>query len=194
MEGTPIVVLVLAGIVIYMVYDTYFMGNLEAVKSTVDGREYMVQSLPDKQKAADMIAEVRKNVELLQTHLEKTAPDDKRTKNIAVNFSGDRLSEAPANNKHTSYSINKGEKIVLCLRSKDVKKELVDMNTMMFVTLHEVGHLATESVGHTPEFWDNFRWILDESINIGIYKHVDYADKPQEYCGMNIVSNPLDKK
>lgn len=194
MEGGPALVLVLTGVVIYLVYDTYFTGNLEPVTSTVDNRVYRVQSLPDKQQAANNIAEIRKNIETLISHLQKTAPDDARTLMLIANFNGDRLSEAPENNKHTSYSVNKGEKIVLCLRSKDKNNALVDMNTMMFVTLHEMAHLATDSVGHKPEFWDNFRWLLEESINIGIYRHVDYSKKKQDYCGMKIESTPIVNK
>ena len=63
---------------------------------------------------------------------------------------------------------------------------------MMFVVLHEFAHLATESIGHSQEFWDNFKWILEESINIGIYIKTDYNKKAVEYCGMKINTTPLD--
>ena len=73
--------------------------------------------------------------------------------------------------------MNKGEEIILCLRNKN---SLVDINTMMFVVLHEFAHLATESIGHTTEFWDNFKWILEESINIVIYTKQDFEKKSVE--------------
>ena len=63
---------------------------------------------------------------------------------------------------------------------------------MMFVVLHEIGHLCSVSIGHTDEFWTNFKWILLESINIGIYIQQDFNKKPVEYCGMSITSSPLD--
>ena len=63
---------------------------------------------------------------------------------------------------------------------------------MMFVVLHEYAHLASVSIGHTQEFWDNFRWILEEAINIGIYVKQDFNKKNVEYCGMDITSSPLD--
>ena len=90
---------------------------------------------------------------------------------------------------YTSYSINKGEQIILCLRNND---KLVDINTLFFVVLHEFAHLATESIGHTEEFWDNFRWILEEAINIGLYIKQDFKIKNVEYCGMSITSSPLE--
>ena len=62
----------------------------------------------------------------------------------------------------------------------------------MFVVLHELAHIATESIGHTPEFWANFKWILEESINIGIYAKKDYSKDAVEYCGMTISTTPLD--
>jgi len=190
METTLAVTLVIAGMIGFLIYDTYFSAHLEPVESTIDHHTYYVRELPDKQKAADNLATIRKNIETLIEHLKKTAPDDIRTKNLATNFNGDNMSEAPANNQYTSYTINKGEKVVVCLRSKE-NNSLVDINTMMFVMLHEMTHIATDSLGHTPEFWDNFKWVLHESINIGLYRAVDYAKKPQEYCGMKIESTPL---
>ena len=104
-------------------------------------------------------------------------------------FRPDKLKEGVSTPGYTSYSINKGEQIILCLRNND---KLVDINTLFFVVLHEFAHLATESIGHTDEFWDNFRWILEESINIGIYIKQDFKVKNEEYCGMTITSSPLE--
>ena len=33
---------------------------------------------------------------------------------------------------------------------------IIDMNTLTFVALHELSHIATESVGHKQEFWQNY--------------------------------------
>ena len=49
------------------------------------------------------------------------------------NFNPNNISESTKDNKYTSYSVNKGEKIVFCLRSRDEKNKLVDINIMMFV-------------------------------------------------------------
>lgn len=193
MENGGAIVLVVSALIVYMIYDTYWTGNLKPVKAK-DGNTYMVQNLPDAQKAADIIADIRANLETVIKHMEKTQPDDKRTELMVQNFRGDNLSEAPAGNKNTSYSINKGEKIVICLRTKDARNKLEDFNDLMFVLIHELAHLATEGIGHTPEFWENFKWLLEEAVNIGVYKYVDYAKEPHEYCSMTITSNPLSKK
>ena len=33
----------------------------------------------------------------------------------------------------------------------------------MFVAIHELAHIMTESVGHEPEFWDNMGFLLEKS-------------------------------
>lgn len=191
MDHSFIIILLLGSALAYFVFDTYWSGNLEYVESTVDKQKYLVQALPDKQAAADLLAQIRKRLETLSAHLEKIAPQDERTQRLLVNFKPSKIQEGVESSKHTSYSINKGEKIVFCIRSKGPKKELVELNTMMFVALHELAHIITESVGHTEEFWTNFRWILEESINIGIYVEQDFKSKPQPYCGITITDSPL---
>lgn len=191
MDGGTVIVVLLSSVLGYLIWDTYFSNEVEYVTSTVDQQSYLVRSLPDKQEAADLIARIRGKLEQFVDHLKKNFSDDVRVERIQENFRSDKISEGSESTKYTSYSINKGEKIVLCIRSKDEQKKLVDLNTMMFVVLHELAHIATKSIGHTPEFWENFKWILKESVNTGIYKSQDFNNKPVEYCGIQITDNPL---
>lgn len=188
--GTATFVILLL-VVAYLVYDTYWNKDLDWVLSSVDNRRYLVQNLPDKQEAANLLAHIRKRLNTIVEHLVKTEPSDERVQRMQKNYKSEKLSEGIPNAKYTSYSINKGEKIVFCLRSRDEKKALVDLNTMMFVALHELSHICTESIGHTDEFWDNFRWILEIALNIGIYQDRDYKNAPQAYCGITITDSPL---
>ena len=87
--------------------------------------------------------------------------------------------------------IGKGEKIVLCLRSKTKEAKLTDINTLMFVLLHELGHIMTVSIGHTKEFWSNFKFILKNAVEINVYHNVDYSKDPQPYCGIEVNDSPL---
>lgn len=171
----------------YLAYSTYSDDNLEKVVSNLDKREYLVQDKEDSKAAADLIAKIRQKLILLVSHLIKLHPGDERVIMLKENFDPDALREGVDNSGYTSYSVNKGEKVVLCLRNNN---KLVDINTMMFVSLHELAHICTYEVGHTDTFWKNFRWILEESINIGIYVHQDFDTKPVEYCGMQITSTP----
>ena len=60
----------------------------------------------------------------------------------------------------------------------------------MFVVLHELAHIMTLSIGHKTEFWDNFKFLLENAKEAGIHQPVDYSEKPQEYCGMTISDSP----
>jgi len=188
-EGLIIIFISIFGV--YYVYNYYSENGLIKVKSKIDNEEYTVQIRDDSAEAADLIAKIRQKLVILMEHLQKSfSSNDIRIEMLKKNFRPDRLKEGIDTPGYTSYSVNKGEQIVLCLRNND---KLVDINTMLFVVLHEFAHLATVSIGHTEEFWDNFRWILEESINIGIYVKQDFKTNSVEYCGMSITSTPLDQ-
>jgi hypothetical protein len=187
-EGLIIIIVTIIGI--YYIYNYYTNIGLMKVRSKIDDKEYTVQIKDDSLEAANLIAKIREKLIVLMEHLEKSfSLNDDRVRLLKNNFRPDRLKEGVDTPGYTSYSINKGEQIVLCLRSND---KLVDLNTMLFVVLHEFAHLSTESIGHTEEFWDNFKWILEESINIGIYTKQEFKVKNIEYCGMTITSSPLE--
>jgi hypothetical protein len=187
-EGFIIILVTIIGV--YYIYNYYTNIGLMKVRSKIDQEEYTVQIKDDSLEAANLIAKIREKLVVLMEHLEKSfSLNDERVRLLKKNFRPDRLKEGVDTPGYTSYSINKGEQIVLCLRSND---KLVDLNTMLFVVLHEFAHLSTESIGHTEEFWDNFKWILEESINIGIYTKQEFKVKNIEYCGMTITSSPLE--
>jgi predicted metal-dependent hydrolase len=118
-------------------------------------------------------------------------PKRKEVIRLIENFKPNNISESSKNSKYTSYSLNKGEKIVFCLRSKDKQQKLVEENVMMFVALHELGHVMSKSIGHTEEFWTNFKFLLKEAIKAKVYTKQDFRKKPVKYCGTNITDTPL---
>ncbi len=167
-------------------------NNVE-VKSSIDGRTYSVQNLPDKEQAADMMAKIHSNlVRLIESYKSDTsAMADPRVKTMIERFNVENMEENDVTDSSTSYTENKGEKMVVCIREKRDNYPFVDENTVMFVILHEMAHLMTTTIGHTPEFWANFRRILQDAQQCGIYQHVNYAKNPVDYCGMTITDTPL---
>lgn len=169
-------------------------GNLVKVMSSVDGREYMVQNLPDMNDAANRLAEIRAGChKILHEYGQLEYSQDEACKRLVKRFNADNMMENAVDSQYTSYSENKGERIVLCLRDKHdpPKFPLIDKNTVMFVVLHEMAHLMTETIGHTQEFWNNFKRMLHDAIQLGIWQPVNYAHQPTAYCGMTITDSPL---
>ena len=68
--------------------------------------------------------------------------------------------------------------------------KLIDINTLTFVAIHELAHIASTQVGHGDEFWNNFKFLLVRAKENNIYKPQDYKKKPEKYCGMEITDNP----
>ena len=128
-EGLVILIITILGI--YYVYNFYINAGLIKVKSTIDNEEYVVQIKDDAKEAADLIASIKGKLNTLLEHLEKSyGNSDKRVDMLKSNYRPEKISEGVDTPGYTSYSINKGEQIVLCLRNKD---KLMDINTMMFV-------------------------------------------------------------
>lgn len=94
--------------------------------------------------------------------------------------------------KSVAYSLDKGRKIMLCLREQANPRNIVDIDTLMFVVLHEAAHIANyEEWGHEEKFWSIFKYLLEEAAQLGVYAPVDYARAPKNYCGFHLNHNPL---
>jgi predicted metal-dependent hydrolase len=175
----------------YMFIETDYVNDVKYVRSNINNKEYLVRNTKDSQEAANMLSQISQRLSDVVHSLVTKYPKDPRVKRVKERFNPDKLSESSPTSQYTSYSVNKGEKIVFCLRSKDTDQELHDFNTITFVALHELAHLMTESIGHTQEFWDNFRFILKNAIQKGYYQVQDFKNKPIRYCGTNITDSPL---
>jgi hypothetical protein len=182
-------ILILIIIFIYLIYQYHYYSNIETIISKVDNRNYDVQIRNDAEKAADLIAQVREKLVLLVNHMFKTFPSNPKVMRLKKNFNPDVLKEGIDNPSYTSYTVNKGEEIILCLRTDG---KLVDINVLTFVCIHELSHIGNETVGHDDAFWEFFKELLIEAINIGVYIKYDYKKSPIKYCGMMITDSPLD--
>ena len=185
-----------AAAVVGVAVASQFMGTGNSVRMEgPDGHEYDMQNLPNKEEAVKLMAAIRANLTKLRDMYaaEPALMNDPPVARFVARYQPEVFSENSMSSADTSYSENKGQRIVVCLRDKTKKPEypLVDMNTIMFVMLHEMSHLMTETIGHTPEFWGNFKRILHDAVKVGIYTPVNYAHQPVAYCGMTISDSPL---
>lgn len=92
----------------------------------------------------------------------------------------------------TSYVIDKGEIFAMCIRDPNNKNKIdPKLNDLTFVLIHEMAHLFTKTFGHDKLFWENFRFLLKEAVNIGVYESKDYKKNKSPYCGILISYSPL---
>lgn len=171
-------------------YHTSEYSNLKCIISDIDGNKYCVRERRKLELAADKLAHVNQKMKKLVDHCYKKYPNKLNVQRLKEGYNPKKIYETLPTSKYTAYSENKGEKLAFCLDTEKQNGQLIDLNTLTFVAIHELAHIATESVGHTPEFWDNFKFLLQEANEINIYEPVDYSKTPQRYCGMDINDNP----
>ena len=164
--------------------------NLKCIIASKDGNTYCVREREKLELAANLLAEVTQKMKDMVAYMKQTHPEDPRTIRLVEGFNPQKISETLPTSELTAYSENKGEKLAFCLNTTKEGNKLIDLNTLTFVALHELSHIMTESVGHNQEFWQNFKFLLENAKAAGIYNPVDYKKKPQEYCGMKINDNP----
>jgi len=164
--------------------------NLKCIIASKDGNRYCVREREKLELAANLLASVTEKMKNMVTYMKETHPRDERTIRLVDGFDPKRISETLPTSELTAYSENKGEKIAFCLNTTKEGNRLIDLNTLTFVALHELSHIMTASVGHKQEFWQNFKFLLENAKAAGIYNPVDYKKKPQEYCGLTINDNP----
>ena len=185
------VLICLIVILSYRIYRDSDLFHLKCIISNVDGNTYCVRERSKLELAADKLAKVNQNMKSLVKHCKNNFDGEERIKRLTEGFNPKKITETLPTSEFTAYSENKGEKIAFCLDTeKNNKGRLIDLNTLTFVAIHELSHVATKSVGHTPEFWANFKFLLQEAEKINIYKPVDYSKNPKKYCGMEINDNP----
>jgi hypothetical protein len=159
----------------------------------------MVQDNDTKQEASNVLGKINRDIFILNNHLQSIKENDDKDiqKNILYieqlnkNIQDMEIRESSPNSDKTSFTINKGESIIFCIRSRRIEKfirsqSIHDYNILLYVALHEISHVACPEYGHTPLFKQIFRFFANEAVKIGIYEKEDFNDNPKEYCGMTI--------
>ena len=165
--------------------------NLKCIVSDIDGNKYCVRDRALSKEAVDLLAKTVTKMKNFVMYMKKHHPEDIRTKRLLKGFNPKKCMETLPTSEHKAYSENKGQKLAFCLNATaNNNTKLIDANTLMFVALHELSHICTKQIGHTPQYWKNFKFVLENAVNMGIYDPIDYKKNPQNYCGMTISDNP----
>lgn len=189
MKETFIICMLVIFIYIFLTMNSNKFVLIEAS----NGQKVRVNDEIDQQGSANLLAEIIVRIYKLRNYLKNNK--DKYPNQIDCiellekNLNEDRtqIYENSTSSDYTSYSVNKGEEIVFCLRSKKTNK-LHDINLMMYVAIHEMAHIGCFEIGHTKLFKEIFAFYLKIAIELDIYKYDNYDENPVEYCGMILSS------
>lgn len=188
--ATKIVILMLLFLTSILLSLFYFIKkSVTFIKSSIDKKYYIVRNEKTKYQAADLLAKLRFNMIKLSEYMYKNT-DKNNTYYPYITTLHDKiynvkLEENPNSDKYTSYSVNKGEQIIMCLRNKETN-EFHTENLLMYVLLHELAHIACPEYNHTPLFVNIYKYFINQSINLGIYQNINFDIDNIKYCGMDL--------
>lgn len=183
-------------VLILFIYIFIFANKrrLVLMESSNSGHKFLVHNDKLKSQSANLLSEVITRMYKLRNHLVNNIdkfPDYKDSINLLEkNFNNERTNiyENSPDSEYTSYSVNKGEEVVFCLKSKK-SGDLHNINLLMYVAIHEMAHIGCHEIGHTDLFKKIFEFYTKQSIKLGLYSYEDYDNNPVEYCGMVLSSS-----
>jgi len=175
-------------IIVFILIIYYFLKN-GLVKTKASNNKIYYTQKSNAVMAAEKLVKIDIFLEKLNKHLLEDHKDHKMIqKKLKNNVT---IKELPKNSKHIGYIINKNT-LHICLRNKN-GQFINKYNKIYFVVMHELAHMITKSVGHTDEYWNNYKLIIKTAIKHNLYKYKDYYNNPVKYCGIDINSSPYIK-
>ena len=149
---------------------------LEYRNSKLNNKTYGIQETFNKSDdAVEILAKLHNEMDNFIKDLYKKYPNDERAQRLIKGFKNTKIEESPDDNEETtSFTIDKGKMMSLCLREKQNSRDFHDYNTLQFVIIHELAHIASVSEGHNSEFITNFKFLLQEAKALGYYEPVNY--------------------
>ena len=190
---------ILISIIIIFIYILYIIkkNRLTLVEAN-NNNKYMVYNDENKIESANLLGTLVDNMYKLRNNLinnkNKEYEEYKEYKEyidlLEENFNNERtyIYENIPDSNLTSFTINKGEELGFCLKSK-ITGNFHDINLLMYVAIHEMSHVACPEIGHNDLFKKIFMFFTTEAIKMGLYTKIDYQINNVEYCGMILSSS-----
>jgi hypothetical protein len=186
------IVIILIFVIIFNYYNYYLQNTDLLIIKGIDGNNYYVRENFDKDNAAETLYKLRNKLKNLINFIEENSENDKEFPIYKENINLIKnkidsviIKETPKTSSYTSYSVNKGEELYLCIRSKNTN-EIHDINDLLYVAIHEIAHIGCPEIGHTNLFFKINLYLLNKAVEFNLYKKDNYNEKPREYCGIDL--------
>lgn len=189
------VLILFFAIVLSLLYKYHLLELFLEYRNSSNGKRYGIQEkLRNSPTALELLTKIDNSMSAFITKLHAKYPDDARVKRLTKGYKHVKMEETTEEpgDDNTSFTINKGELLSICLREDKDGRPFHDYNTLCFVVIHELAHIASVSEGHNYEFIENFKFLLKEAVAMGYYSPVDYSKHPFMYCGkVKVTNNPF---
>lgn len=180
-------------LLLFIIYIYLKTKNRDILLHKINNVSYYIRNLPDKDNAIGILNKIRENLNKLIDDILREPEINKHEYYAYINKIKEKLktvviSETSKYSPYTSYTVNKGDEMIFCLRSKQDDK-IHDINELMYVAIHEVAHIGCPEIGHTTLFNNINHYLLEKAIKYEIYKYIDYSIHNMEYCGLTLKNN-----
>lgn len=158
----------------------------DTVEETYNGHTYRVRKSDSltQMNTAKKLDYFRQKLQTLVNYCyENNLPTETDASRMYNRFKNIPINETATKESSAAYVVNKGQELRVCLHNEN-------KNDTMFVLLHELAHIMSESYGHNKEFQDNMDFLVKEAVKLRIYTPIDYTKSPINYCGVTISSTP----
>jgi len=186
--------ILISGILIIIYIFLFINRNNVIYMESKSGTKFLVHKDSLKKEKAELLGDIVERMSILKNHLvinkDKFSEYKPYITQLENNFTESKtvIYETDPESNLTSYSVNKGEELSVCLKSKKTGK-LHKINLLMYVIIHEMAHFACPEIGHGKLFVKIFEKFAQEAIKIGIYNKEYFESTPTEYCGMILTSS-----
>jgi len=185
--------------IIILIYIFLFINKSNLKLVEYKNEKVLVRDLPNSEHSVILLGTLIQRMYLLRDYIvNNKSVFSENLENINLlekNFNRNRtlIYENTPYSDYTSYSVNKGEEFVFCLRCKKTNN-LHNINLLVYVAVHEMAHAGCKELGHTPLFNKIFRFYLEKAIDLNFYCYENYSINPVKYCGMDLYTNILNPK
>ena len=198
---------------IILIYIFLFVNNKNLKLVEYNGNQFLIQNSDNNKNSIELLGElvfrlyklrdylVENSVEkldnlYLKSNISKYVSKKEFNESIQLlkkNFNKKRtkIYENINQSQYTSYSVNKGEELVFCLKARIINNNYHPLDLLMYVAIHELAHCGCKEIGHTNLYNRIFRVYLLIGMQLDIYKYINYEIYPVEYCGMTLNSHIL---
>lgn len=187
---------ILIAIIFIFIYIYFFLNKNNFITIECEsGSSFKIYNDEFNKEKTELLSLIFEKMKILKKYLDenKHTDDLKEYKpyidQLVNNFNHNtEIYETDPSSELTSYSVNKGEELSICLKSKKTG-QLHNINLLMYVVIHEMSHFACPEIGHGNLFQKIFKKFVEVAIKINLYNYDNYDNNPIEYCGMDLNSN-----
>ena len=204
-DKSKLLVFILCGVTLCILFNAFYDSNVWH-KSTLNGKLYKVKKDGMETVTANKLALVEYKLNMLcdivcKNVINKMIFVHGAVEKLRRRWPKIKIREVSPGEPEAAYVLNKGPDMRFCVQNKNSTIGEKD-NLMMFVAIHEMAHIMSDSFGHGPEFIKNFKGLLDVATTNYItnpitqqreliYTPRDFNTQPTQYCGTKINRNVM---